>query len=176
MLKYYNAEVTFAEFPDEIALCVNISHCPCHCDGCSEPWLKDDVGKELTQAEIDRLIAMHPDITLLGLMGGDFDHDYCAEIATYIHQVYPNIKVGMYSGLDSIDLNLARVLDCYKIGRFIMPKGDPKTWPTQVCGPIQFPFSNQKYYELHNGMLVDCTYKFRNKPLNDYTKYIIITS
>ena len=85
-LKYYDYAVTFSEFPDEVALCVNISGCPCCCDNCSEPWLRPWVGTLLTNEEIDRLIKENPDITLFGLMGGDSNYDDVVRIICYIHK------------------------------------------------------------------------------------------
>lgn len=36
-MKYESTLITFTEIPDEISLCLNISGCPCHCEGCFEP-------------------------------------------------------------------------------------------------------------------------------------------
>ena len=47
MLKYVDTLVSFQEVPDEISLCINISNCPCHCDGCHSPYLADDIGEYL---------------------------------------------------------------------------------------------------------------------------------
>ena len=52
MLKYVDTKVTFAEVPDEISLCINISNCPNHCEGCHSPYLAEDIGTELTKDEI----------------------------------------------------------------------------------------------------------------------------
>lgn len=123
MLKYFDSAIVFAEFPDEVCLAVNITNCPGTCEKCSEPWLRENIGVELTNNDIDQLISQHPDITMFGLMGGDSDHLDCCRIANYIHSTYPYIKVGMYSGLDYLDSKLLDVLDAYKIGRFISPKG-----------------------------------------------------
>lgn len=127
MLKVYDYAITFSEFPDEIALCLNISNCPCHCEGCSENYLKEDIGKELTRELIDELMIKYRDygITLIGFMGGDRDHKEISQMLNYIKSKY-QLKVGMYSGLDYIDLDLINVLDYYKIGRFILPKGEER--------------------------------------------------
>ena len=128
MLKCYDYAVTFSEFPDEIALCLNISNCPCHCAGCSESYLKDNKGEDLTYGQqdsfLDSLLLKYKDygLTLIGFMGGDAEHSIIVNISTYIKEKY-NLKIGMYSGLDYIDLNLVSVLDYYKIGRFILPEG-----------------------------------------------------
>ena len=51
-MKYTDTQITFSEFPDEIALCINISNCPFHCPGCHSPELWEDIGTELTYDEV----------------------------------------------------------------------------------------------------------------------------
>lgn len=174
MLKYYDYAVSFAEFPDCIALAINISNCPCKCEGCSESYLKEDVGKELTIEVINELMTKYKDygITLIGFMGGDNSHQDVIELTKYIKSKY-NLKVGMYSGLDYIDLELVNYLDYYKIGRFILPKGKEEEWHTYNCGPINFPWSNQKMYKKVDNKLVDITERFRQNPLSYLSRYII---
>ena len=55
MLKYTTCEVTFAEVPDEINLCINISNCPNNCKGCHSPWLKEDNGTPLTYIGLKKI-------------------------------------------------------------------------------------------------------------------------
>lgn len=173
-LKYLGkAAVTFSEFPDETALLVNISDCPCLCDNCSEPELRPWVGTLLADKEVDRLIEAHPDCTLFGLMGGDSNYSDCVRIANHIHAKYPKWKVGIYSGREFLDLGLAQVMDAYKIGRWIMPIGDSKDWWKRNCGVLQFTFSNQLYFERVGGRLVNATWKFRKSPVSDLERYII---
>lgn len=173
-LKYFDYSITFAEFPDEVALCVNISGCPCNCDNCSEPWLRPWVGTILTNEEIDKLISEHEDITVFGLMGGDSNYKDCVRITNYIHEKYPNIKVGIYSGRDWLDLELANVIDIYKIGRWINPDMEhPETWKDNTWGPLVWPVSNQLYFEKIDGKLVNTTYKFRQNKIGDWSRYVL---
>lgn len=172
-LKYYDVATTFSEFPDEIALCVNITGCPCHCDNCSEPWLRPYVGTELTNEEIDKLISEHPDITVFGLMGGDSNYKDCVRVVDYIHEKYPHLKVGIYSGRDWFDIELMNVIDIYKIGRWITPKGPVEEWHQTNNGVLQFPWSNQLYFERVDGKLVNTTYKFRKEKVGNPARYII---
>lgn len=174
MLKYYDYAVTFAEFPDCIALAVNISNCPGYCDGCSEPWLLKDIGTELTFEEIDKLIREHSDCSLFGIMGGDRDHKDIIRIAQYVHS-HSNMKVGVYSGLDYIDLELASYIDCYKIGRWIQPKGPEEKWHETNNGVLQFPWSNQLYFIKEGNKLVNATNLFRKQPISNLSRYIITT-
>lgn len=167
MIKYYDYAIVTAEFPDCIALAINITNCPGCCEGCSEPYLLEDIGTILSEEEIDRLIQLNPDITLFGFMGGDSDHEEVCRLSKYIHNKY-SIKVGMYSGRDYLDLNLANELDYYKIGRFIMPKpyNNPEDWWKNNCGPITFTFSNQHMFKKIDGKLIDITYRFRENKIN----------
>lgn len=175
MLKYWEPDtsVTFSEFPDEIALCVNITNCPGMCKNCSEPWLLEDKGILLTDKEIDKLISKYPDCTLFALMGGDRDHIAVIGIANYIHLKYPQIKVGMYSGRDYLDMNLLKCLDAYKIGRWITPEGPIEDWPKTNNGPLVFPWSNQLYFVKEGDNWVNKTHLFRKNPLGNLNHYII---
>ena len=57
MVKYYNAMTVFEEIPNEITLAINITNCPCHCEGCHSKFLWEDTGTELTAKELDKLLA-----------------------------------------------------------------------------------------------------------------------
>jgi anaerobic ribonucleoside-triphosphate reductase activating protein len=173
MLKYWkpDTKVVFAEFPGEVALAVNITNCPGHCANCSEPYLRQDIGEDLTFEEVDRLVEANKGITLFGLMGGDCSHNDVIDIARHIHSAHPDLKVGMYSGCDWLDTTLMFELDCYKIGSYISDVSKPN-W-----GPLPLPQSNQLYFEKRviNGRAFweNATYKFRQKPINDYSRQII---
>lgn len=173
MLKYYDTAVTMSEFPDEISLCVNITNCPGTCEECSEPWLRKDIGTVLTNEEIDKLVALHPGCSVFGLMGGDADHADVRRIAEYVHRTYSHLKVGFYSGCDYIDLSLVSVVDFYKIGRWVRPLGSPTEWWKHRCGPLNFAFSNQKYFEIRDNKIIDATEKFGNTPIGDLRRYIV---
>ena len=172
MLKVYDVAVTMSEFPDEIALCINISNCPGVCEGCSEPWLLQDIGEELTNEKIDKLIEEHPGITIFGLMGGDSDQDDVVRIANHIHKTH-NLKVGMYSGRDFLNLDLLNCLDFYKIGKWIYPKGKVEEWHKTNNGPLAFPWSNQLMFEKIDNKWINITHKFRKEKIGNPEKYII---
>lgn len=172
MLKFVESSVTFEEFPDEIALCLNLSLCPNHCPDCSEAYLAEDIGKELTTELLHDLIKSNPGITLIGFMGGDNDPITVYHFAKFIQKTY-KLKVGMYSGRDFLDLTLASVLDYYKIGGWRMFKGPEETWKNQSAGPLCLPTSNQKMYMRVDQKLIDITDKFRKNPVNDWKRVIL---
>ena len=47
LLKYSNYDVVFQEIPGEVALAINITQCPHHCDGCHSAVLAGDFGNYL---------------------------------------------------------------------------------------------------------------------------------
>lgn len=155
MLKFTDTAIVFREFPDELTLAINISNCPCHCEGCHSAYLAKDIGEYLTPDQLDVLIQRSEGITCIGLMGGDCSPESVDLIAGWIKQNYSYLKVGWYSGKDEIapEINLMN-FDYIKIGSY-----------KQKLGPIDNPNSNQKmYYVKKYAELKDIT-KVMQKPI-----------
>lgn len=172
MLKCYDYAITFAEFPDEVSFCVNVSGCPGQCPHCSEPWLREDVGTPMTDECLDFLLEKSFGCSNFGLLGGDADHEEVKRIAKYVHE-HSSLKFGFYSGRDFLDLSLVPFVDFYKIGRWIFPEGEEKDWSKKNCGPLSFPFSNQLYFEKIDNCLINATDKFRKIPQNNLGQYLV---
>ena len=102
MVKYVDTLVTFAEFPNEISLCINISGCPNNCPGCHSPYLAQDIGKVLNKESLFRLIEENKGISCVGLMGGDQALNTINWLAKCIKEQYPELKVGWYSGRNTL--------------------------------------------------------------------------
>lgn len=124
MLKYVDAEVVFAEIPDEITLAINISNCPCHCEGCHSSYLAEDIGEPLDLQHLTDLIDKNKGITCVCIMGGDANPSEVDDIAQDIKEYYPELKVGWYSGRQE----LSKEIDLYnfdyvKLGPYIKDKG-----------------------------------------------------
>jgi anaerobic ribonucleoside-triphosphate reductase activating protein len=124
MLKYTNAEVTFAEIPDEITLAINISNCPCHCKGCHSPYLAEDIGEPLDLQHLTDLIDGNRGISCVCIMGGDANPSEVDDIAQDIREYYPNLKVGWYSGRQELskEVDLCN-FDYVKLGPYIKERG-----------------------------------------------------
>lgn len=93
MLKYSNYEITFAEIPDEISMCINITNCPYSCIDCHSPWLREDSGTDLTYAELMKLIKQNQGISCICFMGGSREPIELSRLAKFIKEFYPNLKV-----------------------------------------------------------------------------------
>lgn len=154
MLKYTNAEVTFAEIPDEITLAINISNCPCHCEGCHSPYLAEDIGEPLDLQHLTDLIDGNRGISCVCIMGGDANPSEVDDVAQDIKEYYPNLKVGWYSGRQELskEVDLCN-FDYVKLGPYIKERG-----------PLNCKTTNQVMLEIdviHNRVFTkDITAKF----------------
>lgn len=155
MLKYVDTRVCFVEVPDEVTLCINLSNCPCHCEGCHSAYLAEDIGKKLDETELSSLIESNNGISCVAFMGGDSEPQEIHHMAMFIRKVYPMIKVVWYSGREklhsSVESNL-KDFDFIKLGPY-----------REEYGPLNVKTTNQRFYQvLHtNGEeLVDITNKF----------------
>jgi anaerobic ribonucleoside-triphosphate reductase activating protein len=133
-IKYANYQIVFREIPDEITLAINISNCPNNCKGCHSSYLQDDIGYELTEHSLKKLIDNNSGITCVCFMGGDLFPKELNELAFFVLQNYSNLKVGIYSGLNKINSKLITSLfDYIKIGEYL-----------EDLGPLNSPTTNQK--------------------------------
>lgn len=155
MLKYVDAKVVFAEVPDEVTLAINISNCPCQCKGCHSSYLAQDIGTELTFNEVRKLIKKNSGVSCIAIMGGDAEPDKINTLASFIINHYNSIKVAWYSGRqelsNSIDLSN---FDYIKLGPY-----------KEEFGPLNSRTTNQRFYKVSDGELVDITSRFYNRNL-----------
>lgn len=124
MLKYVDSKVVFAEIPDEITLAINISNCPCHCEGCHSPYLADDIGEPLDLQHLTDLIDSSRGISCVCIMGGDANPSEVDDIAQDIKEYYPELKVAWYSGRQEISKEIElENFNYIKLGPYIKDKG-----------------------------------------------------
>lgn len=159
MIKYLETLVTFAEIPDEITLCINITNCPCNCNGCHSSYLSKDIGEELNNDVLDKLISDNSGISCIAFMGGDSSPKEINDLAKYVKDKY-SISVAWYSGRQELskDINLDN-FDYIKLGPYI-----------KELGPLTSKTTNQRLYQygkLFSDYTIDkcwrdITYKFWN--------------
>lgn len=151
MLKYFNTDITFQEFPDEVALCINISNCPCHCHGCHSNYLAEDIGEFLTEDILDSFIDRYKDeITLIGIMGGDNDPFEVSRLAKYLKDNY-SIKVGWYSGRQVLPNKRHHP---FPIQHFDYIKLGPYN---EELGGLKSKYTNQRLFIIEDGHPIDIT-------------------
>lgn len=153
MLKYESTLITFTEVPNEISLCFNITNCPCRCEECFEPWLREDRGAELTLDVIKTIYNKSPKITCICFLGGDGDYDALYKLCIALKFEIPDIKLAMYSGRTQMNSQMKEVLDYYKIGPFV-----------PMYGPLNKKTTNQKFYKkIDQNSWLDITYLFQKE-------------
>ena len=142
--------VVFEEIPDEITLAINITNCPCKCNGCHSKFLWDDIGTELTNDELDRMVDRERGITCVCFMGGDREPKYIEELSKHIKSKYDTIKTAWYSGMDDISSEVDICsFDYIKIGHYDEDKG-----------PLNKETTNQKLFKIDGGVIENITNRF----------------
>ena len=137
MLKYLNTQVTFAEVPDEITLCINITGCKNGCKNCHSSYLAEDIGEELNDLALNRLLIKNQGITCVAFMGGDSDPSEINEFARKL-KVHTNLKVAWYSGRQELSKDIElKNFDIIKLGPYI-----------KELGPLNSKTTNQRFYEV----------------------------
>lgn len=153
-----DSQIILREVPDEISLSINISNCPHDCKGCHSPYLKNDIGEELTLDAVERLIERNFGISCICFLGGDRFHKQLYDLIHRLRMKY-DLKFALYSGDDEADHIFDDVLDYYKIGHY-----------DSELGPLDSKTTNQRLYEIvegedGNAEYKDITFKFWNKTL-----------
>lgn len=154
-MKYVNESVVFQEIPDEVTLAINISNCPCRCPGCHSKFLWGDNGEELTHDTLDKMIVKYQGaITCVSFMGGDGNIADLNDLALYIKNIHPYLKVAWYSGKTVLNRNLTvELFDYIKIGPYI-----------EHLGPLNKKTTNQRLYKIDkNQVFIDITSRFWKK-------------
>ena len=151
MLKYLNTQVTFAEVPDEITLCINITGCKNGCKNCHSSYLAQDIGKPLNKSSLSELIEGNKGVSCVSFMGGDNDAIHLVALASWV-KTHTNLKVAWYSGRQELSDIVARQLqwfDFIKLGPYM-----------EEYGPLNSRTTNQRMYKVHDCELEDITSKF----------------
>ena len=148
MLKYLNTQVTFAEVPDEITLCINITGCKNGCKNCHSSYLAEDMGKPLNWDSLNTLIYINTGISCVAFMGGDNDPKAINRLAEKVKSL--GLKTAWYSGRQELskDINL-EYFDYIKLGPYM-----------EEFGPLNSRTTNQRMYKVHDCELEDITSKF----------------
>ena len=149
MLKYLNTQVTFAEVPDEITLCINITGCKIKCKNCHSSYLAEDIGKELNIDSLHKLISNNKGITCVSFMGGDSNPKEVDHLASIVKEYY-SLKTAWYSCVQALskDIHIWN-FSFIKLGPYI-----------EELGPLNSKTTNQRFYKVEESKLVDITNLF----------------
>lgn len=156
--------VVFSEIPDEITLAFNISNCLNHCVGCHSPYLKEDIGEELTSEKVSEYIEKNGGITCVCFMGEGNDQEALVNLAKEIKISYPTLKLAIYSGRQDVEEPIWDTFDYIKVGPYI-----------ESYGPLNSRTTNQRLYKRFGDVFEDITYRFWGESFKDHEKaeYVI---
>lgn len=150
-MRYCGIDVTLSEVPNEISLTILMSGCPNGCPDCHSKlsWDKN-YGKEINSDIMKNILSKYKDsVSCVVFLGGEWNKEFINLLN--ICKIN-NLKTCLYSGLDNIDLiskNIINKLDYIKIGSYNKKYGD-----------LSNKNSNQKFYNLKDGKLIDLTHLF----------------
>lgn len=143
MVKYKedSVSVVFSEIPDKVSLAIEITNCPHRCKECHSPWLRDDIGEELTPDRLCELIENNHGINCVVFMGEGKDPEGLKLLAMMVLTKYPKIKVALYSGREEVEKEYDQFFDYIKIGPYI-----------PECGGLDRDTTNQRLYEVERSI------------------------
>ncbi len=137
MLKYVPelTDVVLEEIPDRVTLAVEISNCRGSCVGCHSPFLRRDIGEELTPEAVDRLIADNFGVNCFLFLGEGCDREALLRIAGHLRRRHPGLARAVYSGREEVEEELYEAFDYVKVGPY-----------RPECGPLNERTTNQRLY------------------------------
>ena len=159
MIKYVPemTSVVIEEIPDRVTLAVDISNCQGNCVGCHSPFLKTDVGVELTEDVIDSLVADNFGVDCFLFLGEGRDPESLLRLATHVRST--GLAVALYSGRASVEDEIFTVFDYVKVGPYI-----------ESFGPLNSKTTNQRLYKVSHDesgySLTDITSRFWHRGID----------
>ena len=153
MIKYLPGltDIVLEEIPDRVTLAVEITNCQGSCPGCHSPFLRKDIGEELTEKALDAMLDDNFGVNCLLFLGEGNDRDALLRLAAYIRASRPGLELALYSGRTSVEKEITEMFDYVKIGPYIAE-----------CGPLNERTTNQRLYRRG----VDITSRFWRKTDN----------
>ncbi len=139
--------VVLEEIPDRVSLAVDISNCRGNCTGCHSPFLKDDIGEELTPAVIDALVGENWGVNCFLFLGEGQDLPALLSLAAHVRSL--GLEAALYSGREEVEAELWQAFDYLKVGPY-----------RPECGPLNNPATNQRLYRMADGTPEDITFRF----------------
>ena len=137
MLKYIPelTDIVAEEIPDRVTLAVEISNCRGNCPGCHSPFLRKDIGEELTPEIIDHLFADNFGVNCFLFLGEGHDSETLLKLAGHIRAFHPGVETAVYSGREKVEDGYYDAFDYVKTGPYI-----------EALGPLDSPNTNQRLY------------------------------
>lgn len=125
--------VVMEEIPDRVSLAVDISNCRGNCIGCHSPFLKEDIGEELTPERIRSLVKDNFGVDCFLFLGEGQDPETLVSLASHVRSL--GLAPALYSGRQEVEDTIWQAFDYVKVGPYI-----------PEAGPLNNPSTNQRLY------------------------------
>lgn len=139
--------VVLEEIPDRVSLAVDISNCRGNCEGCHSPFLREDIGEELTAGIIDSLVADNFGVNCFLFLGEGRDPEVLLSLADHVRSI--GLEAALYSGREEVETFFWEHFNYIKLGPY-----------RPACGPLNNPTTNQRLYHVVEGRPEDITARF----------------
>ena len=127
--------VVIEEIPDRVTLAVEVSNCQGSCVGCHSPFLKQDIGQELTPELISSLLEENFGVDCFLFLGEGKDRDALLSLAAFVRS--KGLKAALYSGREEVEDAVYKAFDYVKTGPYI-----------ESLGPLNKPSTNQRLFKV----------------------------
>lgn len=151
-LRFDGYSIVMQEVPGEISLALSITECPHHCEGCHSSYLAEARGDFVGNHLLSLLLDYESFVTCVCFMGGDQHIDDLREQCQSVRNFFPNMKLAIYTGADTMDAlgDTVGLFDYIKIGHY-----------DDVLGGLDRPTTNQKMFHRNaEGTLENITSTF----------------
>ena len=139
--------VVLEEIPDRVSLAVDLSNCRGNCEGCHSPFLREDIGEELTAGIIDSLVADNFGVNCFLFLGEGRDPEALLSLADHVRSI--GLEAALYSGREEVETSFWEHFNYIKLGPY-----------RPACGPLNNPTTNQRLYRVVEGRPEDITARF----------------
>ena len=137
MLKFIPelTDVVIEEIPHRVTLAVEVTNCRGNCPGCHSPFLRQDIGEQLTASLIDKLFEDNYGINCFLFLGEGRDRSALFSLADHVRSSHPGVETALYTGREAIEPDYWEHFDFVKVGPYV-----------EDLGPLNSPTTNQRLY------------------------------
>jgi len=139
-MNYSHPQIVLQEVPGEITLALSISGCPIRCPGCHSPFTWNPLyGQLMNKSSLFQLIEKYENmISCVLFYGGEWEKELLKKHLDDIRR--RGLLTALYTGLDTVDDEIASRLDFVKLGPWI-----------ESLGGLDSKGTNQRLIDLRSG-------------------------
>ena len=152
MLKFIPelTDIVIEEIPHRVTLAVEVTNCRGNCPGCHSPFLRQDIGEQLTPVLIDKLFEDNFGVNCFLFLGEGKDSAALFSLADYVRSSHPGVETALYTGRENVEPVYWEHFDFIKVGPYV-----------EELGPLNRHTTNQRLY--HHGKDITSVFWRKNE-------------